>query len=230
MSLRQELRELEEEARTKRSAETQASLDALLEQLRRTELDRACLQVGETAPDFELPDAEGRMVSLDRALDAGPVVIAFYRGGWCPYCSLALNALQKALPQINALGASLLAISPQLNPGPRATRDKLALSFPLLADRGNKVARLFGLTFRLPDDLVRLYKRIDIDIAAINGTQDWELPLPATYVVGRNGDVTHAFIEVDFTERAEPADIIAALRTLNATAPAAAAMPEPRAL
>ena len=230
MSLRQELRELEEVARAKRSADAQASLDALLEQLRRTQLDRVCLQVGETAPDFELPDAEGRLVSLDAALQMGPVVIAFYRGGWCPYCSLALNALQKALPRINALGASLLAISPQLNPGPRATRDKLALTFPLLADRGNKVGRLFGLTFRLPDDLVRLYRRIDIDIAAINGTQDWELPLPATYVIGRNGDVTHAFIEVDFTERAEPADLISALETLNGRAAPAQPALKARAL
>ena len=230
MPLRQELQELAEAARVRRSAEAQAGLDALLDELRRVELDRVCLQVGETAPDFELPDAEGRIVSLDAALQMGPVVIAFYRGGWCPYCSLALRALQGALPAIQSLGASLLAISPQLNPGPRATRDKLALAFPLLTDRGNRVARLFGLTFRLPDELVRLYRRIDIDLAAINGTQDWELPLPATYVIGRNGDVAHAFIEVDFTERAEPADIIAALRTLNATAPAVGAMPEPRAL
>ena len=214
MSLELELRELAESARARRTAEAQAGIDRLVDALRLARLDKDCLQAGETAPDFELPDADGRPVSLERALARGPVVIAFYRGGWCPFCNLALRAFQRALPEIEALGAGVLAISPQVNPGPRATRDKLGLGFPLLADRGNKVARLFGLTFRLPPDLVELYRRAEIDIARINGAEDWELPLPATYVVGRDGDVARAFVELDFTERAEPAAIVAALREI----------------
>jgi peroxiredoxin len=218
MSLKQELMELARSVRARRTKQAQASIERMFESLRMARLDKNCLQVGETAPDFQLPDADGRLVSLDRALARGPVVIAFYRGGWCSFCNLALRALQRALPRIESLGASLMAISPQLNPGPRATRDKLGLGFPLLADRDNKVARLFGLTFRLPPDLIELYRSADIDIAAINGMRDWELPLPATYVVGRAGDVIHAFIELDFTERAEPGDIVAALEQLGGTA------------
>jgi len=221
MSLKQELQELAETVRSRRTAEAQAGIDRLFDALRRAELDKNCLQVGETAPDFELPDADGRLVSLDQALAQGPVVIAFYRGGWCPFCNLALRGLQRALPEIESLRASLLAISPQVNPGPRATRDRLGLGFPLLADRGNKVARLFGLTFKLPADLIELYRRVEIDVARINGMEDWELPLPATYVVGRDGDVTHAFIEVDFTERAEPAAVVAALREIAGAPPPA---------
>ncbi len=218
MSLRLELRELAETVRARRTKETQATIDRLFDDLRMARLDKNCLQVGETAPDFQLPNADGRLVSLDRALARGPAVVAFYRGGWCSFCNLALRALQRALPEIEALGASLMAISPQLNPGPRATRDKLGLGFPLLADSGNKVARLFGLTFRLPPGLIELYRRAEIDIAGINGMQDWELPLPATYVIGRDGDVTHAFIELDFTERAEPGDIVTALKQLGGPA------------
>lgn len=227
MSLKLELQELAETVRSRRTAEAQAGIDRLFDALRQAQLDKNCLQVGETAPDFELLDADGRAVSLDRALARGPVVIAFYRGGWCPFCSLALRALQRAAPEIEALGASLLAISPQVDPAPRTIRDRLGIGFPLLTDRGNKVARLFGLTFRLPPDLIDLYRRAEIDIARINGMADWELPLPATYVVGRDGDVTHAFIELDFTERAEPADVVAALRRIaDAAAPAAAPLKE----
>ncbi|MGQ0677290.1 MAG: peroxiredoxin-like family protein [Rhodospirillales bacterium] len=222
MSLKQELQELASAVRARRTAEAQAGIDRLMDGLRAARLAQDCLQVGETAPDFELPDAEGRLVALDRLLRRGPAVIAFYRGGWCAFCNLALRALQRALPAIESRGASLVAISPQINPGPSVTRDKLGLSFPLLTDGGNKVARLFGLTFRLPPDLVELYRRAEIDIAQINGMQDCELPLPATYVVGRHGDVTHAFIEPDFTERAEPADIVAALEQLGGAAPEAA--------
>jgi peroxiredoxin len=230
MSLKLELQELAESVRSRRTVEAQAGIDRLFDALRMAQLDKNCLQVGETAPDFELPDTDGRAVSLDRALARGPVVVAFYRGGWCPFCNLALRGLQRALPEIEALGASLLAISPQVNPGPRATRDKLGIGFPLLTDRGNRVARLFGLTFRLPPDLIELYRRAEIDIARINGMADWELPLPATYVVGRDGDVTHAFIELDFTERAEPADVVAALRQIAAAAAPAGAPLKGRAV
>lgn len=216
MSLRRELQELERAARAKRSADAQRTVDALLEELRQVRLAKMCLQAGETAPDFELPDANGRMVSLEDALRKGPVVIAFYRGGWCPYCSLALRALQRALPEIRAAGASLLAISPQTNPGAHETRDRLDIQFPLLTDRGNRVARLFGLTFEVPDELKKLYRRVDIDLGRINGVAEWELPIPATYVIGADGDVKHAFIEVDFTERAEPSEIVAAVRRLAA--------------
>lgn len=215
MSLKLELLELAETVRARRTVEAQASIDRLLDQLRMARLDKDCLQVGETAPDFQLPDADGRLVSLDRALALGPVVLAFYRGGWCSFCNLALRALQRSLPEIEASGGGLIAISPQLNPGPGTTRDKLGLGFPLLADRGNKVARLFGLTFRLPPELIELYRSAGINIAGINGMTEWELPLPATYVIGRDGNVTHAFIELDFTERAEPADIVAALKQLG---------------
>lgn len=215
MSLHEALRELAEAGRARRSPEAQAVIDAAIERLRRTGIAEACLQVGETAPDFQLPDTDGRIVSLEASLRSGPVVVTFYRGGWCPYCNLALRALHQAMARLEAERASLLAITPQLAEGVRETRERLGLDFPMLADHDNRTARLFGLVFRLPDDLIALYRRLGVDIAAANGTAEWELPLPATYVVAPDGVVAYAMVDVDYTHRAEPADIVAALRRLK---------------
>jgi len=223
MSLSEALRELAQSGRARRSPEAQAVIDAAIDRLHRSGLAEACLQRGEMAPDFALPDTGGRIVSLEAALAHGPAVVTFYRGGWCPYCNLALRALHQALARVRAERATLLAITPQLADGVRETRERLGLDFPMLTDRGNRVARLFGLSFHLPDDLIALYRHLGVDIAAANGmdghgNSQWELPLPATYVVARDGTVAYAMIDVDYTHRAEPDDIVAALQRLKETA------------
>jgi peroxiredoxin len=217
MSLSEALRELAQASRARRPAEAQAVIDAALERLRASGLAQSSLQPGEMAPDFELPDTDGRPVSLEATLRNGPAVVTFYRGGWCPYCNLALRALHQAMARIRAAQATLIAITPQLADGVRETRATLGLDFPMLTDRGNKVSRLFGLAFRLPDDLIALYRRLGVDLAAANGMAAWELPLPATYVVAPDGNVAYAMVDVDYTRRAEPDDVLAALERLQAT-------------
>lgn len=218
MSLHDALRELAVSGRARRSPEDQAVIDGAVERLRRTGIAEACLQVGETAPDFQLPDTDGRIVSLEASLRSGPVVVTFYRGGWCPYCNLALRALHQAMARLTAERATLLAITPQLAEGVRETRERLGLDFPMLADPGNRTARLFGLVFRLPSDLIALYRRLGVDIAAANGSAEWELPLPASYVIAPDGAVAYAMVDVDYTHRAEPDDIVSALQRLKEVA------------
>ena len=108
------------------------------------------LKVGDTIPDFALPNATGQTVNIRDLLAQGPVVIAFYRGGWCPYCNLELKALQNALASIQETGATLVAISPETPDNSLTTQEKNALTFPVLSDVDNQVARQFGLVFKLP--------------------------------------------------------------------------------
>ncbi|MCC7048717.1 MAG: AhpC/TSA family protein [Alphaproteobacteria bacterium] len=214
MSLREALENLARSARLHQPEEVQRVIDRALADLSRSGIATSCLQAGETAPDFELEAADGGRVSLESALRDGPVILTFYRGGWCPYCNLALRALNQMLPALRALGARLLAISPQRAAAMREIAAKHGLRFPLLSDPANRVGRLFGLTFRLPDDLIVFYREAGLDLAAANGAAEWELPLPATYVVARDGTVAQAFIDIDYAKRAEPADIVAAVERL----------------
>lgn len=214
MSLREALHELAASARARRPAEVQRVIDAALDGLRDSGIAQSCLQPGEMAPDFTLPTADGGSVSLETMLRDGPVVITFYRGGWCPYCNLTLHALNDLAPALQASDATLVAIAPQRAEAQRMTGDKHGLRFPLLVDHDNRVAQLFGLAFRMPDDLVALYRGLGIDLPAANAAKEWVLPLPATYVVARDGAVAAAFIDTDYTKRAEPAEILATVTRL----------------
>ncbi|MGC8514105.1 MAG: peroxiredoxin-like family protein [Acidimicrobiales bacterium] len=172
------------------------------------------LGVGATAPDFDLPDATGTKVSLSTLLAKGPVVLAFYRGGWCPYCSTELRALQAKLPEIEAAGATLVAVSPQTPDTSLSTAEKLDLAFPVLSDAGNQVAESFGLVFTLPEALREVYSGFGIDLPAANGDDRFSLPIPATYVLRADGTVAWRFADADYTKRAEPDDVLAALAAL----------------
>ena len=170
------------------------------------------LTVGDTIPNFSLPNATGEIVNMLELLAQGPVVIAFYRGGWCPYCNLELRALQQALASIQGTGATLVAISPETPDNSLTTQEKNELEFQVLSDRDNQVAREFGLVFRLPASLLSIYEDFGIDLIAHNGNNHFELPIPATYVVRQDGTVKYAFANVDYTKRAEPSEIVHALQ------------------
>ncbi len=167
------------------------------------------------APNFVLPDATGNTVELETLLREGPVVLTFYRGGWCPYCNIELRALQAALPQIRTHGANLVAVSPQTPVQSLSTAEKNDLEFAVLSDLGNSVARKYGLVFTLPETLRPIYANFEIDLPAHNGDESFELPAPATYVIDRDGSVQYAFINADYRQRAEPADVIASLAELD---------------
>ena len=176
-------------------------------------LEARALKKGDALPSFELTDALGEKRSSDQLLKSGPMVISFYRGGWCPYCHLELRALQKVLPEIKANNATLLAIFPELPNNSLTTQEQYELEFPVLSDLDNLVAKKFSLVFELDNKLVPLFKEnFNWDLASINGTEKVELPIPATYVVDREGVIQFAFVQSDYTQRAEPERILEVLR------------------
>lgn len=165
-------------------------------------------------PAFNLPNADNETRSLRDFLSNGPLVVSFYRGAWCPYCNLEINALQKRLPDITAAGAQLVAISPQL---PDKSVDQIKnshLSFEVLSDVGNYLAKECGLVFTLPESLRPIYDAWEIDIPDHNGDRSFELPIPATYIIDTDGKVRYAFVDMDYTKRLEPDIIIEQLKSL----------------
>jgi len=189
--------------------------DAKVEELQRTFPIEKALKAGDIAPDFTLPNPSGRQVSLAGLLRGGPAVVTFYRGGWCPYCNLQLRAYQQVLGEITALGGKLVAISPQLPDGLLSTAEINKLTFDVLSDAGNRVARSFGLVYSLPDGLRAALTSNNKALPGINGDDSWELPLPATYVIASDRKIALAEIELDYRERLEPEAIVAALRSLR---------------
>lgn len=169
---------------------------------------------GDKAPDFTLPNATGSSVKLSTLLESGPVVLSFYRGKWCPYCNLELRALQQALPEITAAGATLVAVSPQTPDNSLSTVEKNELTFEVLSDVNNEVAQSYGLVFQLPEALRPIYANFGIDVPAHNGDDTFELPIAATYVISKDGTVAHAYVDADYTKRLEPSDIVATLQQL----------------
>ncbi|MEU8919261.1 peroxiredoxin-like family protein [Streptomyces nigrescens] len=172
------------------------------------------LQTGDTAPRFSLPSATGDTVTLDALLSAGPVVLTFYRGAWCPYCNLALRALQRHHSDITACGAQLVAISPQIPDESLTLTEKHSLAFDVLSDLGSDTAKQFGISFDLPDDLAVVYESFGFDLQRVNGGHPRPLPLPATYVIDQDATIRWTYLDTDYTTRAEPTDILAALAAL----------------
>lgn len=185
-----------------------------IETVRRTGIEDDAVQVYDVAPSFSLPDATGDKVSLDALLKEGPVVLVWYRGGWCPYCNLTLGAYQARLGDIRKAGGQLVAISPEKPDKSLTTKQKQDLQFHVLSDVGNTVARKYGLVFKLPPEVAAQYRK-NIDLSAYNGDDSNELPLAATYVIDRSGIVRYAFVDADYRKRAEPAEVIEVLERLK---------------
>lgn len=212
-SLAEELSDLAAQSRAARPDAVNAMFDRFYAELREAEIARTALAVGATAPDFELPDARGGNVRLADLLGRGPVVLFFYRGAWCPYCNLQLRAYQRTLPELRALGAQLVGVSPQLPDGSLSAAERHELAFPVLSDVGNRVAKRYGIVFALPPELIRYHADLGHDLTAYNGDDSWELPMPATFVIGADGIVRLADVDPDHTRRTEPDTILAALRS-----------------
>lgn len=181
------------------------------EELAKSGLVESSIKVGDKAPDFALPDAEGKAVHLAELLKKGPVVLTFYRGGWCPYCNIQVRSLQAYLPQFEAKGATLVAVSPELPEYIAKTTEENLLTYPILSDVGMKVGKQYSIQFVLDPEIQEMYTKFGLDVNSHNGDKTFQLPLPATYVIGQDGTVTYAFVNADYSKRAEPADILNAL-------------------
>jgi peroxiredoxin len=179
-------------------------------------LAEKAMKQGATAPDFSLPNANGKLVKLSELLKSGPVVLAFYRGGWCPYCNKQLASYQAALPEMKQLGATLVAVTPQKPDRSLTQIEKANLEFEVLSDNGLKVARQFGLVFTMPPDTRPIYQGFGIDLEAWNGNASWELPMPGTYIIGKDRVIKYAFVKADYSQRAEASALIDALKTMKA--------------
>ncbi len=174
-------------------------------------------KAGDNAPQFALNDPDGRPVDSRELLAKGPLVVSFYRGAWCPYCNLELRALQAALPEIVARGASLVAVSPQTAPNSRKSQRDNKLTFPILSDVRSEVANAFGIRFALPDYLIDLYKSFKNDLPAFNNDPSWVLPMPARYVIGSDGVIAYSEVNPDYTHRPDPSELLPVLDHLRAS-------------
>ena len=176
--------------------------------------DKPMLEVGDTAPMFSLPSATGEQVTLKDRLNEGPVILNFYRGGWCPYCNLELRAYQEILEDIRAAGASLIAISPQSPDDSLTTTEKEDLSFDVLSDHGCEVAHKYGIAFEQGGRWRTFLEQVDHALPQFNAADDWVIPLPATFVIGSDGKVKLTFFDMDYRKRLDPAETLELLKTL----------------
>ena len=174
------------------------------------------LQVGDTLESFSLTDATGAPVTLDELVDSGPAVIVFYRGGWCPYCNLALRTFQRELlPELGAFGARLVAISPQSPDQSLSTVEKAELDFTVLSDPGNRVAHRVGIVFQQADEVLEAQRKLGLDLAQVNAEGSTQLPRPSVLIVDKDRTVRFVDVQPDYTARTEGADILAGLTELG---------------
>ena len=215
MSLQYEIKKMQQEIIPTIPEDVLNTIFEATERLVQSGITKKSLKEGDRAPSFSLPNGTGDTVSSIELSRRGPLVVSFYRGGWCPYCNLELRALQHSLTDIKTLGAELVAISPELPDNSLSTKEKANLTFEVLSDVGNKVARDFGLVFALAEEIRPIYKNFGFDIPISNGNDSYELPVPATYVIASDSTIIYSFVEADYTKRAEPEDIIEALKAIS---------------
>ncbi len=216
-TLESQLQERQKAFGAKADPETKTAYAAGIQSVADSGILEKAVQVGQAAPDFTLKNARGESVQLSALLKNGPVVLTWYRGGWCPYCNLTLAALQKALPDIRAAGAQLVALTPELPDKSLTTVEKNALKFEVLTDMNNEIAKRYKVAFELTADVAARYKK-NFNLSSYNGAEagDTTLPLAASYVIDRSGVVRYAFLDADYRKRAEPAEIVAFLKTMTA--------------
>jgi len=215
VTIREQSEQQKKVAAERLPAEVAAVFDRSIQDLLEQGVPAGAVAVGDTLESFTLSDATNELVTLDQLVETGPAVIVFYRGGWCPYCNLALRTYQnELLPELAAFGARLVAISPQLPDQSLSTTEKIGLEFTVLSDPGNRVAKSIGIVFQQADEVLDAQHKLGLDLAKVNAEGSTELPRPTVLIV--DGDRTVRFVDVqpDYTARTEVADILAALADL----------------
>jgi peroxiredoxin len=193
-----------------------ATMEEAIAILRASGIERQALRAGQHAPDVALVNARGETVRLSDLWRQGPLVITFYRGGWCPYCNLELRAWQQQLAELRSRGAQLAAISAQTPDNSLSTQQKNDLAFEVLSDSSLQAARGFGIAFDMPPELVALYASVGHDLPTTNGNGLWTLPVPATYALGTDGVILFSHVDVDYRNRAEPSEVLKSLGAATA--------------
>lgn len=176
-------------------------------------LDKA-LNVGDKTPNFTLNNALNKSISLYNELKNGPVILTWYRGGWCPYCNITLHYLQEKLPEFRKAGATLIALTPELPDNSLNTSEKNHLEFTVLSDIGNIIAKKYGVVFQLTKEVASIYQ-VGFGLHEKNGDNSNQLPLAATYVIDKKGIIQYAFLNADYRERAESTEIMKALEKIK---------------
>ena len=194
---------------------TAATMQASMTALEQAGVVEHALKAGDQAPDFVLPDQTGKAVSLRGLLENGPVVLTFFRGGWCPFCTLTLRALAAIRPKLRRLGGELVAISPETPSNAAATAERNGLNFPVLTDAGNRVAREYRLVWELDEQMRALYERLGHPLPKMNGSNEWTLPVPAGFVVAQDGRISYAHVHVRVDRRIEPQAALEAVQQLD---------------
>jgi peroxiredoxin len=192
-----------------------AAYEAMVSQLGRAETAGRALKVGDVMPGFLLPNVEGHLVFSDDLLRQGPLVVNFFRGNWCPYCRRTLEALEEALPTIEGAGGHLVALTPDTGSHLAAAKLGHGPSYEILSDVDGAVGLQFGVLFRAPEPYRELLAGLGIDLEARHGNAGWFIPIPATFVVEQSGVIRYAFVNVDFTRRAEPEEVVGVLRSMS---------------
>lgn len=214
MSLTQSLLEYSRQSKERIPADAYKIMDEATQDLVAKHLSETAIQVGEAFPNKEMITATGRKTTITTLLEKGPLVVSFYRGGWCPYCNIELKALQQSLKDIQGLGGNLIAISPETPDNSLTTAEKNELTFEVLSDVGNGLASQLGLVFQMPMELRKVYADFGIDVQKHNGNNDFELPMPATFVLNEEGVVVYRFVDEHYNQRADVQDILQALEKI----------------
>ncbi|QDT01981.1 Putative peroxiredoxin bcp [Rubripirellula lacrimiformis] len=215
MTMSQQLAEKAAQSINRMPADRLAAAKKGVEMVRATGIEESAKQVGDAAVDGQLKDWKGNTITLSELWNEGPIVLMWYRGGWCPYCNIQLRAMQQNLDKIENAGAKLVILTPELPEKAKQTAEANDLNIVALHDKNNELAKKYGIVFDLPSTIAPMY-RDSGRLKTYNGNDDLQLPLSATYVVDKSGKITYAFLDADYKKRAEPAEVIAAVKAIAA--------------
>ena len=214
LSLSEQLSEKAAESPSRLPEKVREAFKTGIQMVRDSEIEETAKQVGDDAVDSELIGWDGKTVRLSKLWQDGPIVLMWYRGGWCPYCNIQLRAMQQSLDKIEKSGARLVVLTPELPEKAKETAENSGIDIVALHDKDNQLARDYGIMFDLPEPIVPMY-RDKIKLPTYNGTDKLQLPLAATYVIDTSGKITYAFLDADYKKRAEPSDVLAAVKAAS---------------
>ena len=210
VSLKKQLSERAASSAATAPRERREAFKAGIDLIRESNIEKTAKQIGDAAVDGELIGWNGKTVRLSQLWRQGPIVLMWYRGGWCPYCNIQLRAMQQRLNEIENSGARLIVLTPELPEKAKETAEANNIDMVALHDRENRLADAYGIMFDLPAPIVPIY-RDKLKMCTYNGCDKMQLPLAATFVIDQSGTITYAFLDADYKKRAEPDDVVAAV-------------------